>query len=50
MPGLIVLARLMPFKYVPFAEEGFALIIAFSNSWLFSAIFSGVKLTLPIDA
>ena len=35
----------------PFALDGLALMIAFSNSWLFSAIFSGVKsLQWPIEA
>src|SRR5580658_7045887 len=38
------------FKYVPFAVAGFALIIALISSWLFSAILSGVKLALPMEA
>src|SRR5205085_5537620 len=38
------------FRYVPLDDEGFALTIALISSWLFSVIFSGVKLTRPIDA
>ena len=34
----------------PFALAGFALMIALINSWLFSTILFGAKLTRPIDA
>jgi uncharacterized membrane protein len=48
IPGLIVLAMLIPFMYVPLAVEGFIFSSVEINSMAFSANFSGVNETRPI--